>query len=233
MTQLTFDLPTHSAFGRADYLVCNCNAKVMAWIDRWPDWPSGASVLYGPAGCGKTHLAHLWCERASAVLVTGTRLDSHVVARLIAQGRHRVAVDDGDRASEHALLHLHNFCLECGGHILITTRRTPASWGPSLPDLTSRLRAAIAVGVDPPDDTLLGAVLAKHFCDRQLFVAPQIINYLVKRIERSFAAAADIAARLDAIALRNRSAVTLSLARTLVRQGPDQPFPPASDAGVT
>jgi chromosomal replication initiation ATPase DnaA len=155
------------------------------------------------------------------------------VARFAAEGPHRIAVDNADRASERALLHLHNSCLECQGSLLITARGPPGSWNFVLEDLRSRLRAAVAIGIGLPDDALFGAVLVKHFADRQLSVTPEVIAYLIRRFERSFAAAADIAARLDAAALRDGRAVTIPLARNVLAQDDHRPLPPASEAGVT
>jgi len=233
MIQLTFDLPRRTALGRSDFLVSESNVAAVGWIDRWPEWPGGALVLHGPQGCGKTHLVHLWCERASAMIVAGETLDEEKVACLAAEGRHRIALDNADRASERALLHLHNSCLECQGSLLITARRPPGSWNFALKDLGSRLRATLAIGIGLPDDALLGAVLVKHFADRQLSVTPEVIAYLIRRFERSFAAAADIASRLDAAALRDRCAVTIPLARDVLAQDDYRPLPPASDSGVT
>jgi chromosomal replication initiation ATPase DnaA len=231
--QLTFDLSRRAGLRRADFFVSDSNAIAIGWIDRWPDWPSGVLVLHGPPGCGKTHLAHLWCERASAIIVAGETLDEEIVARLVDGGKSRVAIDDADRAPERALLHLHNFCLEHRGTLLITARRPPGLWSVALGDLGSRLRAALDVGVGLPDDPLLGAVLGKHFSDRQIRVGPEVIAYLIRRMERSFAAAAEIAARLDAVALRDGSAITVPLARNLFAEGAIQSCPPDSESGVT
>jgi chromosomal replication initiation ATPase DnaA len=74
------------------------------------------------------------------------------------------------------------------------------------------------VGIAPPDDALLAAVLVKHFADRQLRVAPEVFSYLVARMERSFAAAAAIAARLDRLALETRRPVTVKLAREVLTE---------------
>src|SRR5206468_12298251 len=123
-----------------------------------------------------------------------------------------VAVDDADRAGEHALLHLFNCCRETGAGLLMVAREAPAIWPIALPDLASRLRAADTVGIGPPDDNLLAAVLVKHFADRQLRVAPELVGYLVPRMERSFAAAAALAARLDQLALSAHRPVGLALA---------------------
>lgn len=232
-TQLALDLPRRTALGRSDFLVSESNAMAVGWIDRWPVWPSQVLVVHGAQGCGKTHLAHLWCERASAVFVAGTTLSDEAVARLVAERRHRIAVDDADRACERTLLHLHNSCLEDEGSLLLTARRPPAASSIALNDLGSRLRAAVAIGIGPPDDALLGAVLVKHFADRQLHVGPELVLFLVRHIERSFAAAADIADRLDAVSLRKGRAITVPLARELLAERGDHSVPRESDFGVT
>jgi hypothetical protein len=95
--QLTLDLPRRTALGRSDFFVSDSNATAVGWIDRWPAWPCRAVVLHGAAGCGKTHLAHLWCERASAVLVAGATLGEEDVARLVTQPAPRIAIDDADQ----------------------------------------------------------------------------------------------------------------------------------------
>jgi len=218
MVQLTFDLPRRTALSRSHFLVAGCNASALGWIDRWPGWPTRALVLHGPAGCGKTHLAHLWRERTSAVLLSGETLDDGAIVRLVAERRDQVAIDNADRAPEQPLLHLYNFCLESQGNVLIIARHPPALWQIGLHDLRSRLLAAFTVEVGPPDDALLGAVLVKHFADLQISVGPEIIAYLIKRMERSFAAVADIVARLDASALREQSAITIPLARKILAE---------------
>jgi len=230
--QLTFDLPRRIALSRSDFLISDSNAAAVGWIDRWPDWPSRALALHGPAGCGKTHLVHLWCAQASGVIVPGDTLSEELVARLVLEHRHRIAIDDADSASERALLHLYNFCLENRGDVLLAARQPPASWVVALPDLGSRLRAVLAVGIGLPDDALLGSVLVKHFADRQLRVGPEVVAYLIRHMERSFGAAADTAARLDSVSLSDRRAITVRLARRVLTEAGAHPCSLARDPGV-
>ena len=233
MIQLALDLPRRTAFGRSDFMVSDSNTAAVERIDRWPDWPSAAMVLHGPPGCGKTHLVHLWRDRASAAVITGESLTDAMLPRLIRDVPRQIAVDDAERASEPALLHLYNSCIEHQGSLLITARRPPGSWRVALADLRSRLRAAPVVAIGVPDDALLGAVLVKHFADRQLRVVPQVIAYLLRRIDRSFAAAEKIVACLDGAALSNRGPVTIALARRVLGQCGHQPLSPRSDSAVT
>src|SRR6516162_3335125 len=110
MIQLALDLPHRSAFGRSDFMVSRSNSAAVERIDRWPDWPSAALVLCGPPGCGKTHLAHLWREHASALMLAGETLTEAMLPDLLDETPRKVAIDDADRASEQALLHLYNSC---------------------------------------------------------------------------------------------------------------------------
>jgi chromosomal replication initiation ATPase DnaA len=215
--QLTFDLSRGPAQDRSSFLISDSNAAAVGWIDRWPAWPSSLLVLCGPRESGKTHLARLWCERAAAVRVAGPSLQPAALSRLFTGNISRIAVDDADRSPETALLHLCNRCQEEGGYLLATSREPPGSWEIGLADLRSRLRAAITARIEMPDDELLGAVLVKHFADRQLRIGPELIAYLVRRIDRSFAAAAAIVAALDAAALATHRPIAIPLARQLLR----------------
>jgi chromosomal replication initiation ATPase DnaA len=214
--QLVFDFSRRPALDQSNFFISDNNALAFGWIERWPNWPSPALVLYGPPGCGKTHLAHLWCERAAAPLVSGPSLDEASLPGLLAEASCRIAVDDADRAPELALLHFYNCCRERGGYLLVTSTRPPGTWEIALADLRSRLRAGITTGIEMPDDTLLGAVLVKHFADRQLRVGPGLIGYLISHIERSFAAAAAIVADLDAAAQVSHKPIGIPLARKVL-----------------
>ncbi|HEY1261733.1 MAG TPA: DnaA/Hda family protein [Stellaceae bacterium] len=228
MSQEVFDLWPR-ALGRSDFLVSGSNEAAIGWIDRWPAWPMPVLLLHGPPGCGKTHLVQVWRRRADAEIVSGDRLDEACVASLLAPAKRPIAIDDADRSSERALLHLYNTCIEGGGSLLLTSRRPPGQWRAGLDDLRSRLRASAAVGIEAPDDALLGAVLIKHFADRRVPVTPELIRYVMERIERSFAAVRAAAAALDRAALSQHRPITVALARRVL----DQSLSPGSDSGMT
>lgn len=215
MTQLPLDLGHRPALGRADFLVAPCNAHAIAWLDRWPDWSAPALALYGAAGSGKTHLAHVFAARSGARRIDPAQLKTERVPALLADAT-AVIVDDADRAAAKPMLHLYNLIAERRGYLLIVARRPPSRWRISLADLRSRLRAAPAVAVAPPDEALIAAVLVKLFADRQLAVSEEVVAYLALRIERSFAAARDAVAALDAAALAEQRRITVPLLRRVL-----------------
>ena len=218
MTQLILDLGHRPALGEADFMVAPSNEQAVQWLDRWPGWPAPALTIYGPPGCGKTHLARVFAARSGAAVIAAAALSTGDVPDLLGASRAAV-VDDADRAHREALLHLYNVLAERGGHLLLTAGEPPARWPDALPDLRSRLAAAPAIPVAPPDDALLAALLVKLFGDRQLAVGEDVLRFLLPRMERSFAAARRLVADLDAAALRERRAVTIPLARRVLGEG--------------
>ena len=218
--QLAFDLPVREALGREDFLVAPANALALDAIDGWRGWPGGKLVLTGPAGAGKTHLAHVWAAETGARVVAATALDPAetlaAAGRVVVEDAERIA---GDRAAEEALFHLHNMLAADDGRLLLTARRAPAHWPLVLPDLASRVQAAGIARLETPDDALLSALIVKLFADRQIAVSPALVRYLVARMERSFAAARALVAALDARALERGRPVTRALAAELLDSG--------------
>jgi chromosomal replication initiation ATPase DnaA len=213
--QLTLDLtlppPTYS---REDFVVADGNREALAWIDRWPDWPAPALSLNGPTGCGKTHLGRIWAGRSGAIAMTGADLDGMNVADLtsLAATSPAIVIEGAERAPERGLFHLYNLVRERGGHMLLISDEPPARWSIALPDLASRLRAAPAVAVAPPDDELLGSIILKQLADRQLHAGAGVVQYLVSHMERSADAARRVVAALDGRALIERREIDRRLA---------------------
>ena len=107
---------------------------------------------------------------------------------------------------------------DAGGWLLVTSRDPPAAWNIALPDLASRVAGAPHAVIGPPDDAVLTALIVKLFADRQLKPSPEVVSYLVSRIERSFAALRRVVAALDKAALAAGRKVTVPLARRVLEE---------------
>lgn len=178
-------------------------------------------VLTGPAGAGKTHLTYVWAESAGAQIIAACDLNSNDVPAL---ARGPVAVEDvpaiaHNADAQTALFHLHNMVLAEGHPLLLTGTGAVAQWGLALPDLISRLQGALEASIDAPDDALLSAVLVKLFADRQLMPPPDLVPYLLNRMDRSFAAANAVVAALDRTSLALKRPITRALAGQVLDKG--------------
>jgi chromosomal replication initiation ATPase DnaA len=206
--QLAFDLPHRPATGRDDFLVTPSNAKAVALIDLWPNWPANTLILLGPSGSGKSHLAAVWHEMTGALMARPSDLHEDRVPDLLKRAALVIEDAPGEALDEPAFFHLLNLAREQRAYVLITAPGGPTGWGISLPDLLSRLRAAPVAQLGPPDDALLRGVLVKLFADRQIGVDETVVSYLISRMPRELAAARTLVAEIDRRALEERAEVT-------------------------
>ncbi len=229
--QMAFDLPVRAGMSVADFVVTPANRAAFEAVQRWPVTGAGAArpaspllVIVGPAGSGKTHLAEIWRARTGALVARAADIMEDNLPALLSR-RHLVIEDMPGRPGaldERALFHLVNLARESGAALLATARTFPATWPVRLPDLKSRLKAAMAVEIGPPDDALLEALLVKHFADRQLKVDRAVIDYLLPRMERSPAAVARLVEAIDRAALAEKARITRPfVSRVLRRLAPD------------
>jgi len=216
--QLGFNLPARTALERDDFMIAPSNTVAVKMIDNWRKWPLSKLVLTGPIGAGKSHLTHVWASETGARIVFASELFEMKLDILACKP---IAVEDvdviyNDILCQTALFHLHNLLQSAGIPLLMTGIQSPRLWGLSLPDLQSRVDETHHASLEAPDDTLLSAVLAKLFVDRQLKSKADVIPYLITHMERSFAAAHQIVDALDTVSLERQKPITRKLAAELL-----------------
>ena len=216
--QLTFDLPTRPALERGDFFIANSNALALAMIEDCENWPQNKHLLVGPKGSGKTHLANVWANQRGARVIASRDITDQAVEEYAAQD---LVIDDvpsflGEQSREATLFHIHNLCLANGNALLMTGTGDVSTWNCVLPDLASRLNGTRTARLDPPDDILFQALLAKLFADRQLFPPPDVFPYLLLRLERSYDAAQMAVNHIDRAALSRKRAITRSFVASII-----------------
>jgi chromosomal replication initiation ATPase DnaA len=217
---LTRDVPVDAAA----FVRSSSNAYAVDALAAWPDRAGQVMAVCGPAGCGKSHLAAIWAERVGAIPLNGT--EAALADPLELEGR-PVLLDIAQDADEETLFHLINLAQQDGGALLLVSRPSPRRWAVTVPDLRSRLDAVRVVAVEAPDDNVLSAMLSARFAERSIAPGEGVLDYLVKRIDRSAAAAADVVERLDA----EHRPITRTLARQVLGTSGDL-FDDADGSGL-
>ncbi len=172
--------------------ITDANRAAAAWLAAPGLWPVPVTLLVGPEGSGKSHLAAWFAASHQATVI-----------------------ESAERADPEQLFHAWNAATRVCP-LLLTSRLPPRDWAHGLPDLASRLTATPLVRLGEPDDELLAAVLAKLFAERGIGVGDDLIRWLLVRIERSLSAAQAVVSALDEAALARRRAVTIPLAREVI-----------------
>ncbi|UTW53889.1 DnaA ATPase domain-containing protein [Kordiimonas sp. SCSIO 12610] len=213
--QIPFTLDHATSFALEDFIVSPTNQLAYDIVKAWPDWPYHITALVGPEACGKTHLAHGWAKLSGAVVYEGAAFPdvtidpelSHIVIDNIA----------ADAFDENKLFHLINWTKENQTSVLLTCRYEPTRWDIKLPDLRSRLSLIQVANINAPDDQLLMILLYKMFSDRQLTVDLSVINFIVPRMERSFAAVRELVIAMDAKALSRKTGISIKIAKECLK----------------
>jgi chromosomal replication initiation ATPase DnaA len=203
--QLALQFPALERNVATVHVEAECQAGARRALAAWREWPGGLMALIGPEGAGKSHLAALWALETGARPATASEAEPQGGPRLL---------EDADEVGigERGLLSLIESARLGEGALLLTARTPPAAWPVTLPDLASRLPLIPTAQIADPTDADLGSVFVKHLGDRGAEASEALVGYVIRRIERSFAAAGAIAAVLDQAALERKQRITRKLA---------------------
>jgi chromosomal replication initiation ATPase DnaA len=173
-----------------DFLVSDANRAAFDHFKRWSLWPVMATILTGPRKSGRSLLGRIFVRK------TGGRL-----------------FDDAEDHDEETLFHAWNEAQEKRRPLLLIADAPPPAWSVKLPDLRSRLAATSHVRIEQPDDRLLGDLVLKLLGDRGVAAPPELPEFLVPRIERSYLAVQQVVDVLDRAMLSHRRRMTVPMAR--------------------
>ena len=224
IVQLPLEFPHRPSLGREDFMVAGCNNEAVTNIDLWPNWPYFAICIYGPEGCGKTHLANVFAQIVATTtnhpyripFIKAHQLNKELSHTLFEKSPQIVIEDIQNLSNQESLFHLYNTYRDLGGNILFTANKAPARINFTLPDLRSRMNIVPAIEIKAPDDDLLMALLVKLFTDRQITPSPELLEYLLKNMHRSFSYTRKLVEEIDNISLAKKRAISINIAKEAI-----------------
>lgn len=221
LKQIPFDFIPHTYMGREDFMVAPCNREAFNMVDAWPEWLAHGLIIYGPKGCGKSHLAHLFADKVKAFsdkpikvsLIDAARINLRNVNKIATENQSIVIENLTPKANMEALFHLFNLYNSEGRYMLWTAETAPSHMAFALKDLQSRLNMLPSVEIKEPDDIMLQTLIVKLFNDRQILISPEILNFIVTTAPRSFEYIGKLVEECDNISLAYQCAVNYNVVK--------------------
>ena len=213
--QLILKFPSSKAYYKEDYYVSPSNQEAYDLINDWPKWVKRIVNIFGPSGSGKTHLASILKGKTSVLIVDSKTLDEKTFFNF--KTKEALIIENlNEKVSENLLFSLWNAALQDNKYLLITSEKAINTYQFKLPDLKSRVSSSVFVGIKLPSDDLISVILTKNFSDRQIKVEKKHIEYIIKRIDRSYEKISQFILILDKHSLKKRSPFSLKLIKEVL-----------------
>tara|TARA_B100000029_G_scaffold410095_1_gene411882 strand:- start:658 stop:1317 length:660 start_codon:yes stop_codon:yes gene_type:complete len=213
--QLIFKFPNSRAYYKEDFYVSDSNQEAYDFIDSWPKWIKKIINIYGPRGSGKTHLASLLKNKTSVLEVQSDQLNDKIFFDF--KTKEVLIIENlKNNVSEKLVYSIWNTTMQDNKYLLITSEKPINQLKFKLPDLKSRINDIITIGIKLPGDDLISVILAKNFSDKQIQVEKKHIDYIIKRIDRSYEKISQFVLTLDKYSLKKGSSFSLKLIKEVL-----------------
>jgi len=214
--QLILKFPTHQAYKKEDFYVSPSNQEAYDFINSWPKWIKRIINIFGPSGSGKSHLASILKSKTSCLQIDSKELDEKTFLKF--KTKEALIIENMDeKISEKLLFSLWNIVLQDNKYFLITSTKPINSYKFKLRDLISRVNSSLIIGINLPSDDLIGVILAKNFSDKQIMFEKNHIDYIIKRIDRSYEKISQFISILDKYSLKKGNSFSLKLIKEVLK----------------
>ena len=214
--QLILEFPSHKAYKKEDFYVSPSNQQAYDFINSWPRWIKSTVNIFGPSGSGKSHLASILKNKTSCLQVNSNELNENIFIKY--KTKEALIIENLDeKISENLLFALWNIALQDNKYLMITSRKSIVSYKFKLKDLSSRVKSSLIIGIKLPSDDLISVILAKNFSDKQITVEKKHIDYIIKRIDRSYEKISQFILILDKYSLKKGSPFSLKLIKEVLK----------------
>ena len=214
--QLVLKFPTINAYLQQDYYVSSSNHEAYNFINSWPKWLKKVANIFGPSGSGKTHLTSILKNKTSVLQIQSDQLNDKIFFKF--KTKEALIIENiNEKVSENLLFSLWNIALQDNKYLLFTSSKPISSFKFKLPDLKSRAKDIITIGLKLPGDDLIGVILAKNFSDKQIKVEKKHIDYIIKRIDRSYEKISQFVLTLDKYSLEKGGSFSLKMIKEVLK----------------
>ena len=215
LSQKLIDFEIMESFDKKDYFVSKSNYYAKKIIDSWPKWDKKIVNISGEEYSGKTHLSKIFKSNTNALYLKAQQLDDQILKQIKLSDC--IIIEDlNEDVSQKLLYSIFNLVEQDNKFLLLSSKKPVNSMEFSLPDLVSRLKNCLTAKLELPDDDLIYAIILKKFSDRQITIDRKIIEYVVKRISRSYRNIHEFIYKIDELSLKKKKSINIKIIKEII-----------------
>ncbi|MDB4232722.1 DnaA/Hda family protein [Candidatus Pelagibacter sp.] len=210
LNQLLLDFDYDQNFKDDDFYVGRSNFYTFELINRWPKWEKNFLNISGEKFCGKTHLANIFIKKFSGIRIQSNALNNENLKAI--KPYQNIVLEDVDlHVNEKLIYTLFNIIDQDNKFLIITSSNPITEINFELEDLRSRTKNCLLAKIENPDDELMFALILKNLSDRQIILDKKLIDFIIKRIERSYGKIFEFIYKIDKISLKKKKSIDFKI----------------------
>ena len=216
MSQLVFKFPFKTRYYEQDYYVSSNNFSAYRLIESWPKWPDKLVNIFGPKGCGKTHLSNILKKKIkSTKIIKAENITNNLVDEIA--NYECLIIDDYKKNIEENLFYsLLNQLKQLNIFLVVNSTTSIKKEKYKLKDLKSRTESFVDLGIELPSDDLLMVIISKFFSDKQVEVTPKVSEYIIKNVDRSYEKIFKFIKNVDELSLSSGKSININLIKKVL-----------------
>ena len=216
MSQLVFKFPFKMKYYEQDYYVSSNNFSAYRLIESWPNWPGKWVNIFGPEGCGKTHLSNILKKKLNLVqILDAQNINSETILKF--EKLDCLIIDNYKKNIDEKIFYsILNQSKQLDNYMVINSIVPIRDIKFELKDLKSRAESFVDLGIQLPTDDLLRVIISKSFSDKQIEITPKISEYIIKNIERSYEKVFKFIKEIDDLSLSSGKSININLIKKVL-----------------
>ena len=215
--QLIFNFPFKKNYLKQDFYVSENNFSAFKLIESWPKWPSRLVNVFGPTGCGKTHLINILKSKIQSIFILAKDVNAETLTQY--KIKECLIIDDFDNnIKENILYSIINLAFQDNKYLIISSKVSLKKFEVKLDDLKSRFQSFVEIGINLPTDDMIRVILTKNFSDKQIQISEKNIEYILKNIERSYEKINSFSSSIDGLSLAKARPINLQLIKKVLNE---------------
>ena len=217
MNQLVFKFPFKIKYYEQDYFVSSNNFPAYKLIESQPNWPGKWVNIFGPNGCGKTHLSNILKKKIKLVdLLDAKNINNETISNL--ENLDCLIIDNYENNIDEKIFYsILNQSKQSDNYLLINSISPLGNTKFELKDLKSRAKSFVNLGIELPTDDLLRVIISKSFSDKQIEITPKISEYIIKNIDRSYEKVFRFIKEIDDLSLSSGKSININLIKKVLK----------------